>query len=443
MPAGPTESCSDVPGEDFALRVFDDGLPAELVRRARDALHPAASYWHDHRYHSEDVAFYSHAHFPGDETHVIDQLIEAMRPLLAEVDPKVGSSLKVAEWWVHQRQPDQWHGHPLHYDTNEQLLRDSQGRCVEHPAISSVVYLCDDSPRFGATVVTSQEYGDAAKPGFRGEAALVRPKLGRVLFFKGSYLHGALPGRPWLEDGDPQRRLNVMVGWWTTPIATQPAADPPAPLMRSGVGTWIRDLGKARLDGVAGGARAVEEEVRGASPIWADCGHGEAGEGEGDSALPPFGRFFLRRDLVGQAYSVPYPVRVAPDGVSFAGRIAWRLVAKGPNRRGWQVSGLRIFSDLSCREEVSGLVTASGFADGHEPELAVGSNDTSTFWEASCTQCTDQGTLGVSLTTETILPRCFQLYQPDDAWAASSISIQVLEETDEGETWLEAGVNAS
>ncbi|CAE7941551.1 unnamed protein product, partial [Symbiodinium sp. KB8] len=86
---------------------------------------------------------------------------------------------------------------------------------------------------------------------------------------------------------------------------------------------------------------------------------------------------------------------------------------------------------------VFGLITSSGYTDGHEPELAIGSNDTSTFWEASCSQCIDEATLGVSLTVATILPRCFQLYQPDDSWAASSISVQVLEETEEGETWLE------
>jgi len=139
----------------------------------------------------------------------------------------------------------------------------------------------------------------------------------------------------------------------------------------------------------------------------------------------------------GQAYSTPYPVQIAPNGVSFAGRIAWRLLAKGPNRNGWQVSGLRLFADLNCHEEIFGLITSSGYADGHEPELAIGSNDTSTFWKASCSQCIDEATLGVSLTVATILPRCFQLYQPDDSWAASSISVQVLQETEEGESWLE------
>ena len=43
--------------------------------------------------------------------------------------------------WKSGAQHADFAGHPLHYDTNEQLLRDSQGRCVEHPAISSVVRL--------------------------------------------------------------------------------------------------------------------------------------------------------------------------------------------------------------------------------------------------------------------------------------------------------------
>lgn len=30
----------------------------------------------------------------------------------------------VAEWWVHQRAGDQWHGHPLHFDTNDPQLKE-------------------------------------------------------------------------------------------------------------------------------------------------------------------------------------------------------------------------------------------------------------------------------------------------------------------------------
>ncbi|CAE8698491.1 unnamed protein product, partial [Polarella glacialis] len=150
------QSCSQPKPAEFFADVLDNGLSAGLLERAREALKPESSYWEDHRYHDENLAFYSHAHLMGQEEHIIDEVIEALRPMLAEVAPHIASSVTTAEWWVHQRGRDQWHGHPLHFDTNEQLLRDSRGSCVQHPAVSTVVYLCDDSPRFGPTLVTDQ-----------------------------------------------------------------------------------------------------------------------------------------------------------------------------------------------------------------------------------------------------------------------------------------------
>lgn len=69
-------------------------------------------------YDAPDVSFYSHAHLKGQEDHVIDQVIEAMLPVLAHVAPEVAATWTVAEWWVHHRRPEQWHGHPMHFDTN-------------------------------------------------------------------------------------------------------------------------------------------------------------------------------------------------------------------------------------------------------------------------------------------------------------------------------------
>lgn len=48
-----------------------------------------------------------------------------------------------------------------------------------------------------------------------------------------------------------------MVGWWTTPIPTSPATDPPRPLMEGG-GRWHRELGGA---GVAASAAAYAVEA--------------------------------------------------------------------------------------------------------------------------------------------------------------------------------------
>ncbi|CAK9033957.1 unnamed protein product [Durusdinium trenchii] len=212
-----------------------------------------------------------------------------MRPTLEELMPQVSQHFTVAEWWVHQRAGDQWHGHPLHFDTNEQLLRDSFGTSVEHPAVSSVVYLCQDTPRFGPTLVTDQRHGGATLGG--GSGALVRPRMGRQLFFDGGYLHGVMPGKPWMEEPHhPGRRLTLMVGWWTTPIPTSPATDPPRPLMEGG-GRWHRELGGA---GVAASAAAYAVEavkIPSTSPIWTDV----PGSVSSDIMVdPPYGRFFLR-----------------------------------------------------------------------------------------------------------------------------------------------------
>ncbi|CAE8634798.1 unnamed protein product [Polarella glacialis] len=213
-----------------------------------------------------------------------DEVIEALRPMLAE---------------VHQRGRDQWHGHPLHFDTNEQLLRDSRGSCVQHPAVSTVVYLCDDSPRFGPTLVTDQRLGDSTG---KGHATLVEPRLGRALFFDGGYLHGAMPGKPWLASPlSPERRLNLMVGWWTSDISTQAPADPPRPLMRTDpAARWVKDFAcqsraggttTSREEGTAAAA-AQSVEVRTTSPTWVDKSCAASRTSANDAALL-FGRFFL------------------------------------------------------------------------------------------------------------------------------------------------------
>lgn len=273
--------------KEFFVRAVDDGLPPALVKRVADCLHPRSPYWAEHRYDEEDVAFYSHAHYLGQELHVMDHLIEALRPLLAEVAPNVAGAVTMAEWWVHHRRPDQWHGHPLHFDTNEQLLRASKGTCLQHPAVSTVVYLSDASPRFGPTLVTNQ-LARAGNGGGAEMAVVVQPRLGRVLFFEGGYLHGALPGRPWLASpAEPDRRLCAMVGWWTCPLAPLPASSDPLPLMEvDPASNWVRAMQAAPEPQVqpSGPGRSLELGLL--EPIWADVPTRPGGQ-------PFFGRFFL------------------------------------------------------------------------------------------------------------------------------------------------------
>jgi len=280
-----TEDCSLPLPPEFFVRVVDDGLPSELVEALRQALHPGSVYWEEHRYTDRELEFFSHAHRMGEEVHLVDQLIEALRPLLAQVAPEVAAATHLAEWWAHHRSPEQWHGHPLHFDTHERLLRDSRGACVQNPAISTVVYLTDNSPRFGPTLVTNQRPRES-DAGAEEAATLVRPRRGRVLFFDGRYLHGALPGRPWLEGpDDPDRRLCIMVGWWTSPIEPAPPSDPPSPVMRSDpAARWVRYLGKVPQMPAAGPGRWLQ--LGSAGELWKEVPVEWRGE-------PFFGRFFL------------------------------------------------------------------------------------------------------------------------------------------------------
>lgn len=283
------ENCSMPLSGDFFVRVIDDGLPQNLLLQLRNGLSPSSSYWKAHCYDDEDLEFYSHAHEVGTEVHLVDQLIGALRPLLAQVAPNVASSTRLAEWWPHHRRWDQWHGHPLHFDTHEQLLRETGGKVAYHPAISTVVYLCDDSPRFGPTLVTNQTIQGCRN---REVATLVRPRFGRVLFFDGCYLHGALPGQPWLAQRSMKdRRLNVMVGWWTRDLKPLHVTDPPRPIMKVGPRQgWVKSLAPIDNLGSVGCARQVDVKVT--EPIWTDVVTDFCGE-------PFAGRFFLsHRDQV-------------------------------------------------------------------------------------------------------------------------------------------------
>lgn len=58
-----------------------------------------------------------------------------------------------------------------------------------------------------------------------------------------------------------QRRLTLMVGWWTSDIATAAASDNARPLMEGGVGTWHQQLCEAASNTVYQAGMATAEEV--------------------------------------------------------------------------------------------------------------------------------------------------------------------------------------
>ena len=58
-----------------------------------------------------------------------------------------------------------------------------------------------------------------------------------------------------------QRRLTLMVGWWTSNIATAAASDNARPLMEGGVGTWHQQLCEAASNTAHQADMATAEEA--------------------------------------------------------------------------------------------------------------------------------------------------------------------------------------
>lgn len=65
----------------------------------------------------------------------------------------------------------------------------------------------------------------------------------------------------WQESNMTQRRLTLMVGWWTSDIATAAASDNARPLMEGGVGTWHQQLCEAASNTAHQADMATAEEA--------------------------------------------------------------------------------------------------------------------------------------------------------------------------------------
>ena len=87
-----------------------------------------------------------------------------------------------AEWWLHQRPHTT--GHQLHYDTDEESLRDGRGQAL-CPIASTIMYL--ESEVGGPTVIIDQRVGEGH---LGARCSLVGPKVNRLAVFDGRLLHG-------------------------------------------------------------------------------------------------------------------------------------------------------------------------------------------------------------------------------------------------------------
>ena len=146
----------------------------------------------------------------------------------------------------------------------------------------------------GPTVVFEQRLGDGAL----GERAWIVPPArvrgGRLCMFDGSLLHGVLPGKPsacatpaapsggGAHSTDPERRLTLMIGWWSAndrpPRAARSNAPPFAPCMREPAATSADATWPSQLLAAGTAVRARMERVptpvalRVVAPAWVPVG---------------------------------------------------------------------------------------------------------------------------------------------------------------------------
>ena len=84
-----------------------------------------------------------------------------------------------AEWWCHSK--PHCAGHLLHFDQSDD---------AQTPLVSTVLYLSEEGVG-GPTLVTEQAMVDKH---IAPQGWLCKPKENRLLLFRGSLLHGVVPG---------------------------------------------------------------------------------------------------------------------------------------------------------------------------------------------------------------------------------------------------------
>lgn len=194
------------------VQAVDDAVPARAVEHLRHAFRPEAPFWREHEYDltcnaSRRVGYFSYK-YPFRErkaVNSVEQVIDVLLRQVRKLYPAVEEEATVAEWWVHSRPHTS--GHQLHFDSDETRIAD--GGTPQHPICSCILYLEEDGTIGGPTLVTDQ----TLQGGMATQGWMCFPKMGRLVAFDATMLHGVIPGRG--PNPDPsKRRLTFMVGFW-------------------------------------------------------------------------------------------------------------------------------------------------------------------------------------------------------------------------------------
>ena len=200
-------------------------LPSDLYKNLCNLFCPEATYWTESDYNNR--GYYSYyidlegkannstqnvRDCPSNmiEDVIVNHLLPLAERTLQESNVKSSSQKIVgAEWWTHTRPISANLGHPLHFDTDEVLLR--KEKTVSHPIVSSVLYLTGSGGGGGSTVVFDQtpESTEVAK-----QAWISQPVDNAFMVFPGNLLHGVLPCTG-ADAAQSSCRLTLMIGFWT------------------------------------------------------------------------------------------------------------------------------------------------------------------------------------------------------------------------------------
>lgn len=271
---------ASVPSSTKYLRAVDGVLPPTLLDHMQTVFGKSSRFWHEHDYNPDTSAYFSYLHplpllahanenknnNPNDNNNntrkakgagklklnidalhsaptSLDELIAHVWAVSAHFFPAVRKA-RYAEWWTHCRQHSS--GHQLHFDSDNEG-KDTAGKpCVQHPIISTVLYLTptperntDDSAVVGGpTLVTTQKLGDnLADSGW-----LASPQENRLVMFDGRVLHGVVPGRGHIPKAASDRRVTFMIAFWEElssqeDLEGKPGSSQPLPILRNGH-TW-------------------------------------------------------------------------------------------------------------------------------------------------------------------------------------------------------------
>eukprot|EP00927_Polykrikos_kofoidii_P073131 TRINITY_DN69204_c0_g1_i1.p1 TRINITY_DN69204_c0_g1~~TRINITY_DN69204_c0_g1_i1.p1 ORF type:complete len:609 (-),score=81.90 TRINITY_DN69204_c0_g1_i1:202-2028(-) len=191
------------------LYILDDALPPTMLKHLGEVLAPGAAFWREHGYNevvgSGENGYFSYLHKLGGKPETsLDLVISRVGELVSSRYP-VGEATH-AEWWAHCRPHPV--GHQLHFDSDDEGIGGAR-----HPICSVVVFVDAPDGFGGPTLVTDQRLGDKslARKGW-----LAHPRVGRLVVFDGSVLHGVVPawGESPAVSSPGARRVTWMVAFW-------------------------------------------------------------------------------------------------------------------------------------------------------------------------------------------------------------------------------------